>query len=135
VPYCLSAEILSVPAEYLNLIPHQTHVGNLAIKLDHQFSSQVMSAAPTSYASNYLTCTVNIEVTCTKTQQLEMDPSTINLSQPWKVWYQANPACNPLASAISLARDSQGALPQKARHVDLSKPKGQQVSQAKHQSA
>ncbi len=64
-----------------------------------------------------------------------MTTSTTNLSQPWKAWYQANPACNPLATAISLADDSQGALPQKARQVDLSKTKRQQLSQAKDQSA
>jgi len=64
-----------------------------------------------------------------------MAPSTTNLSQPWKAWFKADPACNPLANAILLARDSQGAMPQKARRVDLSKPKGQQLGQDGQQSA
>ena len=66
-----------------------------------------------------------------------MNSSAPKLSQPWKAWYQAKPSCNPLANPISLAcRDSQGAMPQKARQVDLSKPKGQPPHpEAKHQSA
>jgi hypothetical protein len=64
-----------------------------------------------------------------------MTPSTTHLSQPWKAWYQANPDCNPLAMGTSLACGlEQGALPQKARQVDLSKPKAQPARQAKEQS-
>lgn len=102
---------------------------------DQQHFSQVKQATFTIYASKHLTYTDKLEATYTLVKTIIMTSSTTELSQPWKAWYQARPACNPLAKAISLARDSQGAMPQKARGVDLSKPKGQQLSQAKPQLA
>lgn len=54
--------------------------------------------------------------------------STKDLQQPWKNWYQPvadtnHAISNPFANAVCLNSGGQGAMPQKPREVDLSKPK------------